>query len=1146
MKKYLSIFVILALAAVSCGKEDTLPEENKPQEQENDGGGKVTLSLNVSSTATRTYVSDVATGAITWEAGDEIGVFTELDAEPIRFTMSGDPGTSATFTGEVSEGATELYAFYPYNSSATFAEGKITTSLPSEQTFGTHNTVKGAMVAVGTGVETAGVWSVTLKNAFSYIQFKITSSDVNEIVLNAGSDKLAGTASFSVSDASISGTGTASSITARTASGYFDNDTYYYLPVLPGTVSELKFSMTSHAHGAGSGTDGFDDWKAERTVASSLTFAQNLGKKFDSLDSDGSTNKWSWYFDIHDYASLERFRALVGAGNFPDGGVAKFTSDIDLSGKTLAAEAGTFTGTLDGQSHSITNWTANGVALFSAVGRDGGSPADGLVKDFTIAPSCTLTFSFTNPGNRAGFVARVLNNHGTVDGITNNATVTPVTGAVTGMYAGIIAGVSYGLIQNCVNNSDISITATSMTGNVYMGGIVGYVNYGSNLTLDHCTNNGNISYRVNNTAKQIFLGGISGGTSISKASALSMRGIIDSCLNTGNVTYVLTNGGSLNDNEGTDGSGNYIKVGGLVGYFDGNVTNCINGVEGNSEKGIVSVTAPTNESSACVTGVSVGGIAAYVSQNVTGCANYGKVYFKGTMAGGTNDASGAGVKSDPEFGGIVAQVGPPSGGGSYAVNDCHNYGPMEIHSWMATGNGSWMYFGGIAGYAKVPVTSCSNDGVLTIDTKAARNFAGGVAGHVEIDGSNNLTNNGGIDLTFNRSTGGDPSTYKQCAGGFHTIGGVMGYASNGLSNSTNNGDITVTGSSNAGVSCPLVGGVTGWASSSFASNVNTGDIVVDHPTDGANGLRVGGLIGHCDGFDMSGTCYNTGSIDVTGGTLSTGILMVGGAIGYMESAATTPTMLESRYDALNPKPIAVNVTVMNNQVFIAGVIAYINGTTAKTRSALKNYKPINVDLGTTTTNGYFSYIAGISSNDKANQTFSNCENHGNIDVVAPHKTRLAGIASYTNQTTSNCIVDCDITADLCEKNYSEVGGIIGYTAATGFTGCSFSGTLDTSASSSSLYTGGILGKSNGNQTFNGCSVSGALSANVNAPGLYVGGLENNGIAITFGASTKCTVGAGTTLNGDAVASLTNDNLVSQSSNTGTYTSTSTRTNIAIE
>ncbi|MBR6001807.1 MAG: hypothetical protein IK045_02995 [Bacteroidales bacterium] len=1138
MKKYFYCLAALALTVVSCNKELDNPQEGRPVH-----GAKKAISLSVEGKDVKTFVQDPVAGTIYWEDGDQIGVFTDVDTDaPILFSMSDYTGATATFSGEISDGATAIYAFYPYDASATFADGKITTSLPAVQSIGDHNVAHGAMLAIGTATKSGDDWSVTLKNAFSYLRFKIQTEEVKEIVLSAGSDFLAGSASFSVADASISGTGTSSTISITKAEGYFSKDDDYYIPVLPGAVAELSFSMTSNTHGENSGTEGYDDWKAERVVASSLTFTRGTGLKFDALDADGATNKWTWYFDIHDAASLERFRALVGAGNFPEGGLAKFTSDIDLSGVTLAAEAGTFTGTLDGQNHSITNWTSVGVPLFNLIGRDSDPAADGVVKNFTLASSCTLTFSFTNTGSRAGFIARYLNNHGTLEGITSNAVVTPVEGDVDGMYAGILAGVSYGLIQNCVNNSDISITASSMTGNMYLGAFAGYVNNGSNLALSYCTNNGDISYTVNSTAKQTYLGGIAGGTSISKVSEASMKGIADHCVNTGNISYMFTNGGSMEDNQGTGGNGNYFKVGGVVGYFDGDVTNCVNGVEGDATKGNVSVRIPTNESTACGTGVSLGGVAAFVSQNVTGCTNYGKVSFKGTCAGGTDDASGAGVKADPEFGGVVAQAGKKSDNGSNAITDCHNYGPMDINSWMATGNGTNMYFGGIVAYCKIPVTSCTNNAKITIVTKAAASYAGGVCGQGDAAGCTTLTNNGELDVTLFRSTGGDPSTYKQCAGSYQRLGGVMGYASSGIARCTNNGKVKVTGSTNAGIYCPLIGGITGQASSSFGNCVNTGDIEVSHPTDGTNGLRVGGLIGHCGGLTFSDTSYSTGAITVTGGTFATGTLIVGGSVALMESGATT-TPIETR-DA--SKPITVNVTSMNKQAYIGGVIAFFNGTTAKTRSGFKNWKPINVNLGSSTSNTAFSYVGGVSACDKANQTFSGCENYGDITVSSPHKTRLGGIASYTNKATINCKVECDITANLCEKDYSEVGGIIGYTAATDFTDCSFAGKLDTSASGSKVYTGGILGKSNGNQTFNGCSVSGALAANVNAPGLYVGGLQANGLVLTFGASTKCVVATGTTLNGVAVTELNNGNLVSQSSDGGAFASTSTLTNIVIE
>ena len=58
--------------------------------------------------------------------------------------------------------------------------------------------------------------------------------------------------------------------------------------------------------------------------------------------------------------------------------------------------------------------------------------------------------------------------------------------------------------------------------------------------------------------------------------------------------------------------------------------------------------------------------------------------------------------------------------------------------------------------------------------------------------------------------------------------------------------------------------------------------------------------------------------------------------------------------------------------------------------------------------------------------------------------------------------------------------------------------------------------------------------------------------MSFGNETKCIVGAGSKVNGTEVTSLTNENLVSQSSCDKNYsadenfTSTSTLTNIVIE
>ena len=1086
MKKYLYIAAAFIAAAVSCTKETpNNTEENAPS------NGSKTIVIRIPGVGTKTYVSDPETGTIAWETGDAVGVFTNLDATPVKFELSGDP-SSATFTGEVSVGATEIYVFYPYNSSATLSDGKITTELPSTQSVGTNNVAQGAMVAVGKATKvSAGVYNATLKNVFSYIKFKITGDDVKEITLSGGSDKLAGTATFSVNDGTMTGTGSSSTITATKADGYFTKDTYYYIPVLPGSVATLTVSMTSNTHGTDSGTSGYDDWKAERTAGSALTFTKGTGLRFDALD-EGSN--WSWFFDIKDYASLERFRALVGAGKFPAAGVAKFTSDIDLSGKTLAAAAGTFSGTLDGQGHTITNWTSNGVSLLNLV--------PGTVKDFTLDSSCNLQFSDT-PDGSFGFVCVDVRSGGVLDGVINNANITQ-TVSVTGTGSAVLAplaGRSYGLVQNCINNGNIAVTASAASQNVYLGGIVGYINSGDNLALYNNENHGDISYRVNAAGKYIYLGGIAAGTSTAAiASATASKGTIDACLNTGNITYISTNGGSLEENAGTAASGNYIKVGGVVGYFEGNVTNCINGVDGNNEKGKVTVTIPTKENGACATGPSIGGVAAFVLRDMTGCKNYGKVSISGTFAGGGTSNAGCGVTAEFAAGGVVGQIGASVNPTSYSLNDCHNYGALELKGWMAYGNGTGFNFGGVAGYSAAPVSSCSNNASMLAESKGAYVRMGGVVGNTSSTASS-LENNGALDFRLVRSTAGDTGTYKQLANQLR-IGGVIGLALGNCTDLANKNSLKLTTTAADNLSANLqIDGAVGYTEGTLTAS-NSGKITIVHS---GKQVKCGGVLGESTAQSLSG-CVNTGDMDITCGSVAQSFF--GGVFGSI------------------PAPSSGN----------------------NTHTGLENHGKIDLTITTSQSDGFY-YLGGVAGTSAASQVYTNCKNYGDLTYTGHAKMRIGGINAYMNRTANGSVVECDITATCTGRDYSEVGGVSAYTAATVLTEWSFTGSINTSGSTKKVYTGGLLGKSNGNNAaFNGCLFSGTLTGadGNNVPGLYVGGLQANNLAMTFGATSKCVVAAGSKVNGAEVTSLTKDNLVSQSSDGGTYTSTATLTNIVIE
>ena len=829
---------------------------------------------------------------------------------------------------------------------------------------------------------------------------------------------------------------------------------------------------------------------------------------------------------------------LSAGDTYEPGETVTLANDLDLSGVELPVAA-SFEGVFDGQGHALRGWTNGGHALFTSLGTAEGESGNGTVKNLVLDASCTLTLSSEE---NFGFIARTIQKSGVVDGVTINASPAPATDLTIdkSLRLGTIAGVSYGLIQNCVNNGALSITAAAASQNVYMGGIVGFINSGDRTGLYNNTNNGDVSYRINNKGVYVFMGGISAGTSTRKISeATDSRGTIDHCTNTGNISYVSTNGGSLEDNAGTGGTGNYIKVGGVVGYFEGNMTDCTNGVSGDASRGNVSVTVPTSSSGACATGASVGGVAAFVMRNVTGCTNYGKVYVKGTFAGGTNDAQGAGISAQFCTGGIVAQAGPNTEAASYMISDCRNYGELDINSWMATANGTAMFTGGIVGWTNLPASDCINEGKVGVHTKMASSVVGGICGQNSGQAFSGHTNRGEVNVVFLRDD--SETSNKQCNGTYQRVGGILGYSAALLSGSTNYGKVVVTGPAQGLLYCPLVGGVAGQAGTGFESSNNEGDIEVNIPADGTNGIRVGGVVGHLGGIAVDGVS-NKGAITVKAGTLSNP-LAVGGVIGWKAGGATLTNL--SALDAT--KSVSVHVENMNEQFFVGGVVGRFENTTAKTSSGLKNYKPLSMTVDASDRTNY-SYIGGVAGCDKTGQTFSNCENYGDISVAGKQKLRIAGISAYTDKAVSGCNAECDITATLTGKDYSEVGGIIGYTAATGFTSDSFSGSINTSASTAKVYTGGILGKSNGNQVFNGCSFSGTLTgaAGNNVPGLYVGGMQSNGKALTFGASAKCTVGAGSKVNGTTIEALSNENLVSQSSDDGTYTSTGTLTNIVIE
>lgn len=209
---------------------------------------------------------------------------------------------------------------------------------------------------------------------------------------------------------------------------------------------------------------------------------------------------------------------------------------------------------------------------------------------------------------RAGFIGAL--SGGSVKNLTIDSTSTIKSSASDA--AGIVGYMTGGIVENCVNYATVS-------GGKQNGGVVANVN-NDNAIIRNCKNYGAVS----GTA---LIGGIVG---------YLQNGTIQTCSNSGKVTAT---GGAVTLNSLT---GAYL--GGIVGYANGNISNCYNEGE---------VTTGTSWGSSNI----VGGIAGYVvsGKTVAYCYNKGAV-------SGSNDV-----------GGIVGNLA----GGISAVSYCYHDGKIN-------------------------------------------------------------------------------------------------------------------------------------------------------------------------------------------------------------------------------------------------------------------------------------------------------------------------------------------------------------------------------------------------------------------------------------------------------------------------------------
>ena len=930
-----------------------------------------------------------------------------------------------------------------------------------------------------------------------------------------------------------------------------------------------------------SGTDRIALYSVRNGTASSAQCRTNIDDiKIEVLETFSASKVYS----IANATDLQSF--MMWADEYAADEVVELANNIDLKDYKLTT-ATSFKGTLDGKGYSIENWNNKGQWLVKEL--------YGTIKNLKIGSSCTVTPAINTD---FGIFASLLKPHGKILDCENNADITLETASHDGSRFSAFVGKNDGLIKNCVNNGDITINAQKRSGNVYIGAFTGNANpknqlaegesvtFENLLGFDNCTNNGDITYYCNSTGGYVFVGGIGNSTTVNLTTdagnvdpSTVQRCNFKDCTNNGNITVTITNGGSMADNAGTGGSGNYSNIGGCVGFAMGELVNCDN-------TGSITFNVPTNETTAGMSRPAVGGVAGYVWKSMTDCDNSGAVTVKGTFAnGGTNNA-GAGNHGAASFGGVVGQIGPMVADDAFAMTNCHNSGAVKFQSWMAATNGSASYLGGVAGYSTVQMTNCSNNGKALLESKSAYVNAGGVVGYCT-QAMDQLTNDAETEINLIRTTAASKQIGSQTY-----VAGVAGYSKVSLTNSTNEKAVKITVTTEDTSSQLQAGGVVGRAEGAFDNCTNNGDVTFNHG--GVNGATAGGVAGWIVSSSVSGGS-NNGTVTYTSDDVKTASSWVGGYAGHMGtvtsvknikntkplkvsfdakeipyiggicgrwSAGTVENVVNGPDAAITVSKVAndipakdangkdknrhiyiggivgcnnaaasysgckneATITVSNdvqikNQLFVSGIAGISENTSTYTDCSNSGALTLNMPNGTS--HGGNSCFSGIATGTSASVKYISCKNTGDMTLDCPaNQWRIGGIAGYNGG--SGVITDCTVESDILIKSAAtsiqNIGGLLGYGNIAKFSGNTVKGSVK--AEQGKAKVGGFVGSSNGGHTFENC----VIDADVAAPstdgwaGMFVGSAYSTAnLTYNIGStSAPSYIIKGSTLNGNEI------------------------------
>ena len=303
--------LVVAMGAVSCVQDinDGTPVNND---------GAKTFEATFDAAASKAVLKPGADESkVEWEAGDQVSV---LAGEGNYLYTAASPGASTTLNTEATDVPSEgtFYAVYPYDNAAALADGKISTTLPAEQTavlgsFSTHLAV----------AQTTGS-TLAFKNVCGLVKVTVSDAEVTKVEFKGNTNEIvAGGVSVTVTDTPAwTATETGSQVVTLVSAGEAATlaKGVYYLAVLPQTF-EGGITVTAYK--------GDEAWDV-RKVETRVTVERSDIKGSNSFGVEGSGTEADPYIldAAQDLVEMRNLATLGGETWF------KMVKDIDMKGIT--------------------------------------------------------------------------------------------------------------------------------------------------------------------------------------------------------------------------------------------------------------------------------------------------------------------------------------------------------------------------------------------------------------------------------------------------------------------------------------------------------------------------------------------------------------------------------------------------------------------------------------------------------------------------------------------------------------------------------------------------------------------------------------------------------------------------------------------